>query len=361
MVLRPSEGGAFGHAASLASGLAARGHEVAICGPHGDHREGLDVEVIELEIGRPIAPAADLGAVRRLGAVLREREPDLIHAHGSKGGVMARLARVARPRAPLVFTPHGYAFAGHFSSRAERTAYRITERLLAPLASRVLCVCGAEARLAAGVGSGTRVRVVHNGIEPPAQIAPDAELAARRAGGPVVSAITGLRAGKGNETLVSAFAAVVRAHPEATLVIAGDGSERAEVEAEVAAAGLGDRVLLPGEVSDVYAVLAASDLFVLPSWAESFPYSVLEAMALGLPIVATDVGGVSEAVEDGVTGLLVEPRSSAALERAMLSVLDDRARARALGAAAQERALARFTLSRMIEGTLAVYGELIDV
>lgn len=360
MVLRPSEGGAFGHVATLASGLAARGHEVAICGPHAAHRESLDVEVIELEIGRPIAPTADLMAVRRLAALLREREPDLVHAHGSKGGVMARLARAARPRVPLVLTPHGYAFAGHFSGRSERAAYRLTERLLAPLASRVLCVCEAEARLAASVGSPARTRVVHNGIEPPPRATPDPALAARRERGPVVSAITGLRPGKGDETLVAAFAGVARAHPEATLAIAGDGPERPRVEAEVAAAGLGDRVLLPGEVSDVDAVLAASDLFVLPSWAESFPYSVLEAMALGLPIVATDVGGVSEAIEDRVTGLLVEPRSSAALERAMLAMLGDRHRARALGAAARERMLARFTLSGMVAGTLAVYGELID-
>jgi glycosyltransferase involved in cell wall biosynthesis len=97
---------------------------------------------------------------------------------------------------------------------------------------------------------------------------------------------------------------------------------------------------------------------VLPSWAESFPYSILEAMMVGLPIVATDVGGISEAVEEGATGRLVPPRDAPSLGRALAELLDDRKLATTLGQAAQDRARSRFSLSRMVADTLAVYLEL---
>jgi glycosyltransferase involved in cell wall biosynthesis len=102
------------------------------------------------------------------------------------------------------------------------------------------------------------------------------------------------------------------------------------------------------------------DLFVSASWAESFPYSILEAMAAGLAVVATDVGGCGEAVEHGVTGLLVPPRDPAALGAAIGALLADPARRQELGAAGRRRQRERFTLERMVEGTLQVYRELSD-
>jgi len=355
MVIRPSEGGAFGHVVSLARGLAEHGHEVALCGPHGAHG-GLGVELLELDIQRPLSLRADVGSIRGLRRILRDYGPDLIHAHGSKGGVMARVARRAGVGAPLVFTPHGYAFAGHFSRRSERQAYRAIERALSPLASRVICVCQAEARLAASVGSRKRIRVVYNGIDAPPGVASDPTIAALP--GPVISAVTGLRPGKGDETLVEAFASFVESGRAGTLVIAGDGPEREPITRMIEAAGIAARVKLPGNVPDVFTLLAASDLFVLPSWAESFPYSVIEAMSVGLPIIATDVGGIGEAIEDGITGRLVAPRDARGLSAALADLHDERNLATRLGEAARERAQARFSLSRMVADTLAVYREL---
>ena len=299
MVVRPSEGGAFEHVSSLARALVERGNEVAICGPHGHHRE-LGVEVIELEIVRRPSPRDDLRSVARLAGVVRRYRPDLVHAHGSKGGVMARLARLAAPRTPLVFTPHGFAFAGHFSRRLERGAYRAAERALAPLASRTICVCEAEARLARSVGSGGSVRVVHNGIDPPSEIEADLAVRSLAARGPMVGVVSGLRPGKGLETMIEAIALLRAGGCGAQLVVAGEGGERDRLEHLAARLGVAEAVHLPGQSRDPYDFLAALDVFVLPSWAESFPYSVLEAMAaVGRPIVATNVGGVAEAIEDG--------------------------------------------------------------
>jgi glycosyltransferase involved in cell wall biosynthesis len=271
---------------------------------------------------------------------------------------MARLARLAAPRTPLVFTPHGFAFAGHFSSRLERGAYRAAERLLAPLASRTICVCEAEARLARSVGAGARVRVVHNGIDPPTEIAPDPAIERLRAGGPLVGVLSGLRPGKGLETMIEALALLRADGSGAELVVAGEGDERAALERLAATLGVADAVHLPGHSPDPYRFLAALDAFVLPSWAESFPYSVLEAMAVGLPIVATDVGGIGEAIEDGASGLLVAPRDAGALATAARALLDDRAGAARLAEAARARRAELFSMAAMVGGTLEVYGEL---
>lgn len=357
MVVRPSDGGAFEHVRALAGELAARGHEVALCGPHAARREELPVEVIDLDIVRPLRPWADTRAIASLRRIVRRRRPDVVHAHGSKGGVMARLARAANPRVPVVFTPHGFAFAGFFSSAAERRTYRGIERALAPLASRFACVCEAEARLARSVGAGSRARVVHNGIAAPAEPTPSAAIAGLRGDGPLLGVLSGLRPGKGLEAAIEAMGAITASVPGTRLVIGGEGPERGELEALVRAGGLEGAVLMPGFQADPYGFIAALDLFLFPSLAESFPYSILEAMAMGRPIVASDVGGVGEAVEDGAGGLLVAPGDPHALALAVTDLLTEPARAAAMGRAARLRQEERFTLSRMVDGMLGVYAE----
>ena len=359
MVVRPSKGGAFGHVRRLAGALLERGHEVAIAGPHGAQREALEgIELVELDIGRAIAPREDLAAIRDLARAYRSWRPDLVHAHGSKGGVAARFARLAAPRVPVVFTPHNYAFTNYFASRGSQRAYRVIETAMAPLASRTLCVCKAERALAAGIGAGRRARVVYNGIEPmdPAEPSPEVERLA--VPGPLVCAVTEFQLPKGVPTLIEAMPAVLAAHPGAQLALAGDGPMRDEIVARIAELGLGERVHLLGQVSSVGGLLGAAEVFVSPGWSESFPYAILEAMSAGLPIVATDVGGVGEAIEDGVTGRLVPAHRTEPLAAAICDLLDDRSEAEGLGREARTRMQERFTFDAMVAGTLAVYREL---
>ena len=359
MVVRASEGGVFHHVSTVSSRLRERGHEVWIAGPHAEWGDRLDVPIVEVEMVRPLSPRHDLRSARDLRGVIRRLRPDVVHSHGSKGGVMSRLARIGPGAPPVVHSPHGYAFAGYFTSGAERVAYRAAETALSPLTSRFLCVCEHEARLAAKVGSRRRIRVVHNGVDPVSASAPDPGLAALRERGPLIGCVSGLRPGKGVETLVEAMPAVLARHGTATLAIAGDGPEREAIERLASAAGIEDAVVFLGERDDVTGVLGSIDVFAMPSWAESFPYSVLEAMAAGCAIVSTDVGGVSEAIGGGA-GVLVAPRDAGALAAALAALLDDPARAAALGEEALRRQRERFTLSGAAEGTLAVYDELIS-
>ena len=353
MVIRPDEGGAFRHVADLSRGVTAAGHEVAVCGPLAHRADHLDAEVIPLEMTRAIDPRADLASLRGLARIVRAWRPDIVHAHGSKGSVYARAGRPAYPRVPVIHTPHGYPFAGSLPAPARRRYKRI-ERLLGRLSTMVICVCEAERRLALSVGT-RRTTVVYNGTEPnpPREVA--APMESLRGGSPVVLAVSGLRPGKGVDTLVESWPAVLERRPDAVLAIAGDGSERQRITDQIAVLGIESSVHLLGNIEPAELALCGADLFVSPSWSESFPYAVLEAMAVGLPTVATDVGGTGEAVEDGVTGVLVPPRDSATLATRIADVLGDDEELCEMGGAARRRHLERFTVQRMVERTLAVY------
>jgi glycosyltransferase involved in cell wall biosynthesis len=355
MVTQPTDGGVFQHVAQLCEGLACRGYEPVVAGPFRERPVGLAAEVVRLDLLRAVAPSADTRAVVAAARLVRRLRPALVHAHSSKAGAVARLARVAFPRTPLVYTPHGYAFAGYFESESERTRYRVVERALAPLASIVLCVCEAERRLAASVGPERRTRFVHNGIGLPPPGVPHPTLTRLSERGPVIGVVTLLRPGKGIETLVDALPEVLAAHPEASVAIAGRGPDREQLAARARERGVADALHLIGETAGPMPLLAGADLFVSASWAESFPYSVLEAMAVGLPVVATDVGGTAEAVVHGETGLMVPPRNPQALAGAIRALLDDPCRRRALGKAGRRRVEERFTVERMLEGTIGVY------
>jgi glycosyltransferase involved in cell wall biosynthesis len=356
---QPTDGGVGRHLGDLTEGLTERGWEVVLCSPEPPRRLGGSVTHVRLDLRRAISPRVDLAAGVALARAVRELRPDVVHAHSSKAGAVARLARVLHPRVPLVYTPHGYAFAGHFSRREQRAAYRGIERLLSPLANRVVCVCEAEARLARSVGAGERVRVIHNGIEPARPGPGDARIARIAQRGPVIGALTMLRPGKGLETLIDAAPAMLARHPAAQIAIVGDGPELGTLRDRAQSRGVAHAVHFPGSSDRPLEALRAVDVFVHPSWAESFPYVLLEAMTLGKPIVASDVGGVSEAIEGGVSGLLVAPRDRDSLAGALGDLLEHRERAARMGELALARVRSQFTLAGMIDRLSAVYDELV--
>ena len=129
---QPTDGGVGRHIRDLAVGLRARGYDVVLCGPAVPEGLGGEFPHAHLDLRRAVAPRADLPAIARFGAIVGDLRPDVIHAHSSKAGAVTRLARLLHPRVPVVYTPHGYAFAGYFSRPAERLAYRWVERILAP-------------------------------------------------------------------------------------------------------------------------------------------------------------------------------------------------------------------------------------
>jgi glycosyltransferase involved in cell wall biosynthesis len=161
--------------------------------------------------------------------------------------------------------------------------------------------------------------------------------------------VANLRAEKGHDTLLAAVPRILARHPGASVTLVGDGPRREALETLARALGVSAAVHFLGECRDVAPVLAGHDLFVLPSRSEAFPNALIEAMATALPVVATSVGGIPEVVRSGENGLLVPPDDPPALADAIVALMDDPARAAALGRAARADVERHYTIDRMVE------------
>ena len=220
---------------------------------------------------------------------------------------------------------------------AQRWAYRTAHAVVANSSA-------ARAQLAVEGVPEERLRLIPNGLDL-SRFTPQRPPAAIRR----IVTVANLRAEKGHDTILAAAPAILERHPDATFTFAGDGPRRDALETFARALGVAERVRFLGECQDVAPVLAASDLFVLPSRSEAFPNAVIEAMAAGLPVVASRVGGIPEVVRHGENGVLVPPDDPQAVADAILGLMDRRDEAAALGAAARADVARDYTIDRMVE------------
>ncbi|MGE5124934.1 MAG: glycosyltransferase [Betaproteobacteria bacterium] len=285
---------------------------------------------------------------------------------------LARLLRRERPRALLLHDPHAVS-AGLLAARlGPRPMLVAVRRVDFPLRSafsrakyaacdRIVVVSRAIQAVVEACGiAPDRLRLVYEGVPDRTPTPGGREVLASLGvpgGAPVVGNVAALTDHKDHATLVEAMALVRPRVPEARLVILGEGSLRGALEARVRERRLQDRVVFAGFRRDLDRLLPAFSLFCLSSRLEGLGTSLLDAMAFGLPVVATAAGGIPEAVEDGVTGRVVPPQDPAALAEALVTVLADEQGRRALGAAGRRRFLERFTADRMVEGTLRALEE----
>lgn len=345
-------GGAQSYVAALLPALAER-YEVVLAahgeGPLREAAAAVGARFVPLRhVRRPINPLRDFAGLLELISLLRRERPRIVHASSSKAGVLGRLAAVAA-RVPIrFFTVHGWAFSAY--SGLYSRLYRVADRLMAPLTTVTICVSENElaAGLEAGMCSAERSVVIRNAVDVSA-----APRSRHDRPTPRLVAVGRLKAPKDFLTLLRALAALSD-HGFETLIV-GDGPDRGVIEAEVERLGLDGRVRLVGERGDVAELLAGSDVFVLSSRSEGLPVAVLEAMAAELPVVASDVGGLSELVVDGETGLLVPAGDETALAEALATLLEDRQRRLDLGAAGRARAEALFDLVTFRQAHLDLY------
>jgi glycosyltransferase involved in cell wall biosynthesis len=362
-------GGAIWVVQSYVEALMEHGCAVTICATADrvtDLFRRVGCEIVEIpEMVRAIDPRRDAIAVAKLARVIRRRRFDVVHTHTSKGGIVGRAAARLAGVPIVLHTAHGFAFHER-SSRRSMAVYVTLERLAARWSDRIITVSEFHRQWALdlGIGSPDKVVTIHNGISRARLAVSPSRTDVRQDLGLaeddlVIASIGRLAAGKGLEDLVAALPEVLRAQPRARLLLAGDGPLRQELEAQVRAADLEGSVRLPGFRQDVGDLLMAADLVAAPSLREGLSISVLEAMAMGRPIVATTIGSNRELIDDGVSGLLVPPDDAPSLTAALVSLLGDPDRAARFGSAARARFEAGFTERTMKEAVWALYAGLL--
>ena len=351
-------GGGPAHVHALAAGLPRPEFDLTIAGPAGGPYEkafrDLGVDFVGIRADR-LSPAALLRVIR----LVRQRGIEIIHSHGKGAGLYGRLA------ARLTGVAAIHTFHGVHHERYPRL-YLDVERWLTRWSDAVIHVSESQAAAAAALGlaPGKRSRVIVNGVD-------TARVRAMAEGAPLSRGALGLEADtlvlgtvarfdpvKGLDVLLRAFATLLERVPAAQLLLVGDGSETPRLRGLVHDLGVGSRVVFTGFIPDAARCLPVMDLYVSASWREGLPLAALEAMAGGLPIVATRVPGHVDVVEDGVTGVLVPPGDSDRIAHEAARLLQDPVRRRALGEAGRQRVEGRFALARMLDEVAALYREI---
>lgn len=350
----PEIGGAAVHVRDLAAAMVQRGHDVALAigtsHPVLEDLQDAGCSIFDVPaLRRNLLPWNDLAAVAQLRAVITSWEPDVVACHSSKAGVIGRVAGNLCG-VPAVFTAHGWAFTEGVGDLRARV-YGMAERRLARLSARVITVSDHDRVLAehAGITASTEVVRIWNGIPdiPPAMRAcPEREP-------PHLVMLARYSRQKDHDTLIRALAGLTDLPWRCTL--AGGGPWFGRVRELVADTGLGNRVAVLGEVDYAQRLLRDAQLAVLSSRWEGLPLTILEAMRAGLPVVASDVGGVREAVLHGETGFVVPREDPDTLSRFLRGIIADPQRRVAMGTAGRARYEAEFTLDGMVEQTLDVY------
>ena len=321
-------------------------------GPLAVELEQADIEVVLLQRGQA---GTDWGYPRRLARLLKQQHVDVLHLHNPTalfyGAPAARLAGVR----PVIYTEHGRDYSNSWKSR-------VTNRVLTRMVDRVV-VLHERARDYMHRYEGAplkRITKIYNGITDPGVPDPGTRPRVRKSLslGPDIAAIgivARLDPIKNLPVLIDAMQQLHRQHPQARLLIIGDGPLREALTRQVATNGLDPVVQFLGTRHDVPDLLSALDLLVLPSSSEGLSMTLIEGSAAGLPLVASDVGGNNELVEDGVNGLLVKPGDSRALATALQQLVGDPVMSQRMGAVSRQRYQQHFDIDAMLTSYQSLY------
>jgi glycosyltransferase involved in cell wall biosynthesis len=357
------------------SAIGRRGYEVVGMSAPGAavaEVEGAGIRHIAIPMTRRSSPLSDLAALWRLWRVLRRERFGIVHTHTPKAGLLGQYA-AALARVPIrLHTIHGLYFPGHIKA-SRRWLYVLLERLTMRFSHLNLSQNPEDVPVAIAerICAPERIRLIGNGIDlaafDPASQPPGRRQATRAGLGlderhKVVGMVARFVAEKGYRELLQAARVIARRRPDVRFLLIGP-LEPMKADALdpglIAAMGVDHVVQFLGHRTDVADLYAIMDVLALPSYREGYPRAPMEAAALGVPTVATEIRGCRQVVEDGVTGYLVPPRDAGALTTALLDLLEDDQKRRAFGRAARAKALAEFDERVVFDRVVAAYEDLL--
>lgn len=370
VITKGNWGGAQRYVYDLATHLPTERFEVKVAYGSGTELAAklAQVNVPSLSIptlDRDINLGADWRVFRELVNLFKRERPDVVHLNSAKiGGLGALAARlVGIPK--IIFTAHGWTFKEQRSWLATQVI-KFLSWLTIVLSHHTIVIAESEKKLVQNwLGVTAKLVQIYNGLEPakflsranareqlnnklPLKFSDDNML---------IGTIAELHRNKGLGYAVAAMEEVKVTHPNVRLLIIGNGEERANLEREIVTKGVSKYVFLTGAIDRAATLLPAFDIFVLPSIKEGLPYVLLEAGAAGLPTVSTTVGGVPEIVHNNVSGLVVPPRQSKALAKALRQLLDNPDQRQLFGNHLKQQVLEQFSLQNMLEKTTALYAK----
>lgn len=368
VITKSNWGGAQRYVYELAVEAHRRGYLVSVAvGAPGElverlHEAGIATHLIP-GLSRDVRLGADLRALVGLAALIHRRRPAIVHANSSKAGFIAVLAARAMRVPHIIFTAHGWAW-NELRPAWQQRAFKLLHLATVLLSHTTIAVSHAIFKDASWMPVPRRRWVViHHGVSP-LPLVPRAE--ARRAMSEAVAtpipanalwvgAVAELHPTKGLDVLIRAFSLAEGSLAQAVLVLVGAGQDKGRLTALAHMLRIEDRVFFAGHIRDAARLLPALDLFVLPSHSEALGYALLEAGQAKLPVVASDVGGIPEIVEDGVTGVLVSAGDDRELSHALVSMMEHDEKRAQYAQNLYDRVLSDFSTEQMFAKTFAVY------
>ncbi len=377
IIARLNIGGAAVYVIELVEQLNDLGYDAQlICGvvgkDEGDMRYIADERHVAVTIlprlGREISFVGDLTTVFRLWRLIRRERPDVVHTHTAKAGLVGRLAAWLSGVPVIVHTFHGHVFAGYFGGLKTKVFLQL-ERFCARLSTRLITLSPDLKRDLATVfkiAPAEKIEIIQLGFDLRKLLAVQRSNGNFRAEqhipdrAPLIGIVGRLVAIKNHEFFFEAARRVLDQLPTAYFAVVGDGERRLELEALAQSLGIADHVRFTGWITDLTPVYSALDTLVLCSKNEGLPVSLIEAMAAGVPVVATAVGGGNDLLDGGCLGAISPPESAAALSDAILQTLAESSTAQNTAQIARAAVRERYDISQSAAKTDALYRQLLQ-
>ena len=363
VITKSNWGGAQRYVFDMATAAHSAGFTVAVAygsrGELGSKLETAGIRTIEIpSLGRDISIGADWKAYRALSRVIAAERPDILHLNSSKAGAMGALAGRLHGVPRIIFTAHGWAL------NEERPLWQkipIAGIYIATLllSHRTIAVSQAVAQdMRRMPFISKKILVIHNGISAPEFLPQEQSrttLLPNQTASFWIGMVGELHKIKRTADAILAFTSIAKEFPHAILVIAGEGEEHTHLQALIEKNHMQQRIFLLGHIPNAATHMKAFDIFLLPSRSEALAYVAVEAGYAGLPVIASNVGGIPEIITDGVSGVLVPRENPQALTDALRSLLNNPDLRKKLGDALQTRVHEEFSLATMVQHTLTVY------